>query len=123
MMVAETVHGIARELFIAPAIGDLRARQIGVFVASLIVLAIAWASARWMGANTRRAQIIVGILWVALTIVFEFSLGRAIGASWNRILSDYNPLRGGWMLLGLLVMMFAPMLGAGLRAKRRKELS
>jgi hypothetical protein len=123
MMVAETVHGIARELFIAPAIGDLRARQIGVFVASLIVLAIAWASARWMGANTRRAQIIVGILWVALTIVFEFSLGRAIGASWDRILSDYNPLRGGWMLLGLLVMMFAPMLGAGLRAKRRKELS
>lgn len=123
MMVAETVHGIARELFIAPVIGDLRARQIGVFVASLIVLAIAWASARWMGANTRRAQIIVGILWVALTIVFEFSLGRAIGASWNRILSDYNPLRGGWMLLGLLVMMFAPMLGAGLRAKRRKELS
>jgi hypothetical protein len=123
MMVAETVHGIARELFIAPVIGDLRARQIGVLVASLIVLAIAWASALWMGASTRRVQIIVGIFWVALTIVFEFSLGRAIGASWDRILSDYNPLRGGWMLLGLLVALTAPMLAASLRAKRRKELS
>ena len=123
MMLAESAHGIARDLFVAPLIGDLRARQIGLFVGSLIVLAIAWACARWMGANTRRVQIIVGFFWVALTMVFEFSLGRAVGASWDRILSDYNPLRGGWMLLGLLVVLCAPMLAASVRAKRRKELS
>ena len=43
----------------------------------------------------------VGALWVALTLTFEILLGRAIGASWDRILSDYNPARGGFMLAGL----------------------
>jgi hypothetical protein len=51
----------------------------------------------------------VGTLWVALTLVFEFSLGRALGTGWSRMFSDYNPARGGFMLLGLAVMFLAPM--------------
>jgi hypothetical protein len=57
----------------------------------------------------------VGALWVGLTLVFEFSLGRATGASWSRILSDYDPSRGGLMLLGMAFMFLAPMLAARFR--------
>ena len=122
IILVETVHGMAREIFIAPALGDLRARQLGVVVGSLLVLCIAWLSANWLGATQRRTQLCVGAFWVALTLLFEILFGRAIGASWDRILSDYNPARGGFLVVGLAVMFFAPMLGMRLRnATRRKS--
>ena len=109
MMLAETAHGAIREVFIAPAIGGLRARQLGVFVGALLILIIAWLMARWLNAATRRDQLLVGAFWVGLTLVFEFTLGRATGESWSRILADYNPARGGLMLLGLAFMFCTPM--------------
>ena len=123
IMLVETGHGAVREIFIAPEIGALRARQFGVLVGSLLVLVIAWLTARWLGADSRRAQLRVGVLWVALTLLFELALGRALSASWDRILEDYNVSRGGLMMLGLAVMLFAPMLAAHLRAGNRKESS
>jgi hypothetical protein len=110
MMLAETLHGAIREIFIAPVIGGLRANQLGVLVGSLLVLIIAWFMARWLNARTRRDQLIVGGFWVVLTAVFEFALGRATGESAFRILADYDPARGGLMLLGLAFMFCTPML-------------
>jgi hypothetical protein len=115
IILAETAHGMVRELFIAPAIGDLRARQLGVLIGSVIVFAVAWLTARGLDARTRGLQLMVGALWVALTLTFEILLGRAIGASWERIASDYNPARGGFLLAGLAVLFFAPRFTAHLR--------
>jgi hypothetical protein len=121
IILVETVHGMAREIFIAPALGDLRARQLGVVTGSLLVLCIAWLAARWLGAAERRTQLGVGAFWVALTLLFEILLGRAIGASWDRVLSDFNPARGGFMIAGLAVMFFAPMLAMKLRNATRRH--
>jgi hypothetical protein len=68
-----------------------------------------------MGAGTRRAQVAVGAFWVLLMLVFEFALGRALGEGWDRILADYNPVRGGFMMLGMLFLFLSPMLAARLR--------
>ena len=115
IMLAETGHGIVREVFIAPVIGALRARQLGVLVGCIIIFIIAWLTARWMGAGTRRQQLSVGAFWVLLTLIFELALGRATGTSWSRILSDYNPTHGGLMLLGLAFMFITPWLTRRLR--------
>ena len=115
IMLLETVHGTLRELFLAPVVGDLHARQAGVVVGSALVFAVAWLTSRWLGARSRRALLRVGGLWVALTLVFEIALGCATGASWDRIFSDYNPLRGGFMILGLAFMFVSPLLAARLR--------
>ena len=115
MMLAETGHGVIRELFIAPVIGGLRARQIGVLVGCVIIFVIAWLTARWMGASTLRQQIRVGASWVILTVGFEVALGRALGTSWTHILADYNPARGGFMLLGLAFLFLAPWITRKLR--------
>lgn len=119
MMLAETAHGYAREVFIAPEIGALRARQWGVLIGSALVLLIAWACARWLQAGTRRVQLIVGAFWVALTLVFEFAVGRAMKLDWARLLSDYDPLQGGYMLPGLAVMFIAPLLVSRWSRKKR----
>lgn len=115
IVLAETAHGAAREMFIAPALGDLRARQLGVLVGSLIIFAIACGTIRWMRLPSPRAQLQAGAIWVVLIAAFEVLLGLAVGASWDRILSDYNPARGGFMVLGLAFMFFAPRLAAKLR--------
>lgn len=109
MMLAETGHAAVREIWLAPSLGALRARQFGVLIGSIIVLLIAWACSRWIQAESRRAQLVVGGFWVALTLVFEFAVGRAMHLGWPRILSDYDPTQGGFMLLGLAVMILAPL--------------
>jgi hypothetical protein len=116
VMLAETLHGSLREIFIAPLLGGLRARQLGVLAGSALILLIAWATARWMGAATRQAQLVVGGYWAVLTLAFEFVLGRALGLDWSRIFADYDPTRGGFLVLGLAFMVFAPLLAAKIRS-------
>ncbi|MEO8018240.1 MAG: hypothetical protein ABI769_10530 [Pseudomonadota bacterium] len=115
IMLVETGHGVVREVFIAPVIGGFRARQIGVLIGCILIFIIALLTARWMNAKTPRNQLMVGAFWVALTLCFEFALGRATGASWARILSDYNPMHGGLMLLGLAFMFCTPWLTRRIR--------
>ena len=115
IVIAETVHGILRQVFIAPRMGDLPARQAGVLVGAAIIFAIAWASIRWIGARSFGAQIRVGLVWVVLMVLFEFGLGSALGLSMERLLADYDLAAGGFMGLGLLFMMLAPALAARVR--------
>lgn len=112
IVIAESIHGTIRQLFIAPAIGDLPARQLGVVIGSAIIFVIAWASIRWINAKSFAEQFRVGLLWVILIVIFEFSLGTLLGYSRERMLSDYNMAKGGFMGLGLLFMLFAPALAA-----------
>ncbi len=118
IVLAETVHGFLRQLFLMPAIGDLPMRQVGVFVGSAIIFAVAWLTIRWIGARRAREQFAVGAVWVALIVAFEVSLGLALGYSRERMLSDYDLANGGWMGFGLLFLLCAPWLAAKARGLR-----
>jgi hypothetical protein len=119
VIVAESVHGTLRTLYLAPAIGDFPARRVGVFFGSALIFVIALAFIRWIGAQSRRQLLGIGALWVALTIAFEVGLGRAVlHLDWARILADYDLSRGGLMGFGLLAMFFMPLLAARIRGCR-----
>jgi hypothetical protein len=115
LMLAETAHGWLRAIFIAPALGDLRARQVGVLIGCVIIFAITLTTIRWMGTRTSRSQYFAGLIWVLLTLAFEISLGLAMNLGAARVLQDYDLVRGGFMLLGLAFMFLAPRLAATLR--------
>jgi len=115
IIAAETLHGIARTLWLAPIVGDFRARQIAVFSGSAIILTVTAILIRWLAPPTWRAALAIGGLWLALTLAFEIGLGRATGASWDRITEDYDPRRGGLLAIGMLVLMLAPLVAAHLR--------
>lgn len=109
IIAAETVHGIARRFLLEPFIGDFNARQVSVFIGATIVLAITFVFVRWLKASRTSQFILVGVMWVVLTVGFEILLGRlAMGLSWERIASDYNVTEGGLLPFGLLVMLLAP---------------
>jgi hypothetical protein len=115
VIAAETVHGILRQLFLAPIVGDLAARQIGVVVGSFIIFIIAFVSVRWLNARTLREQLGVGALWVVLTVVFELALGTLLGLTRERMLADYDLTAGGFMAFGLLFLLLSPVLAARAR--------
>lgn len=111
----ESVHGTLRQLFLVPVLGDFRARQVSVLTGSLLIFLVAWLFIRWLGATGRRALLGIGLLWVVLTVVFEIALGRLLGFEWRRLFEDYDLPHGGLMGLGLVVMLFTPLLAARLR--------
>lgn len=116
---AESIHGVMREMFLAPRVGDFHARQISVITGSLLILGIAYLSVRWIGADRTRPLLLVGLLWLSLTLAFEFILGRyVLGLSWERLISDYQVSRGGLMPFGLVALVLAPLMAARLRARR-----
>ena len=114
IILAETLHGTARNLWLAPYMSDLSARQVAFFSGTVLILTIATLFVRWLRAS--RSQLLkIGILWAMLTLAFELSLGRLIlGYSWEQILADYNLFQGGLMAFGLVLLVFAPLLAARL---------
>lgn len=117
IVIAESVHGILRRVFLAPLIGDMPSRQTGVLVGSLIIFFIALLTVRGFGMTTLLQMFQSGAVWVLLTVIFEVSLGMLAGYTTERILSDYDLRQGGFMIFGLLFMLFAPFLAARISKK------
>ena len=60
----------------------------------------------------------VGLLWVVLTLLFEFGMGWVSGASWEAMIADYGLGRGRLWPLVLLAILVAPWFwGARVRAR------
>jgi hypothetical protein len=115
IILIEFVHGVLRTLFLVPLVGDFKARQIGVFIGSLLILTIAYFFIRWIQAKNTVSLFAVGFVWLVLTLAFELCFGRfALNLSWDRILSDYNIAQGGLLPIGLVVLLFAPLIAAKL---------
>jgi len=122
IMSVEVVHGILRTLFLEPLIGDFRARQIGVFGGSLIVLTIAYFSIQWIRAENTQSLLVIGFIWLILTLLFEVSLGRCVfGFSWEKILSDYDILRGGLLPFGIIILTLSPLIAYKLRGLTKRN--
>jgi hypothetical protein len=97
-------------MYLVPVVGTHRAGQIGFIIGSALVLAIAWLTRHWRGRVSTRVLLLIGVLWATLTVAFEFLFGYfVVGFSIVYIAGDFNPLSGRLMLLGVLVMLFAPL--------------
>src|SRR5215204_5905708 len=116
IMAVESAHGTLRELFLAPLVGNFRARQVAVFTGSFLILGVACLCVRWIRAGSTGRLLAVGLLWLFMTLLFEFGLGLfVLGYSWERVASDYDLSRGGLMPFGLAVLTLAPLMAARLR--------
>ena len=110
ILAVEFAHGVARTLWLLPRVGDLPSRQIGVVVGSALILVITWLTVRWIAAASRRQSLLIGTLWVALMLAAEVTLGRFVFAyPWSRITEDFDPSRGGFLSIGMLVLLLAPL--------------
>ena len=98
-------NGALRDAWLVARAGEHRARQLSTLL--LIALFSAYFAVVfeiWPISSTAEA-VSVGSMWLALTLVFEFLLGRFVSnLSWRRMLSEYDILAGRlWALVPLWV--------------------
>jgi hypothetical protein len=124
IVVAESLNGMLRTLYISPRLGDFQARQVGVLLGSILIFVLTFSTVRWFAPAAKRHQLLlVGACWVALTIAFEVVLGLSLGYSWNRLWSDYDLSRGGLLGIGMVFMGLSPVLADRLRSALFPEKS
>lgn len=115
MMVIETIHGVLRNRFLVPVIGDVGSRQTGVLIGSVLILSIAVLLIGWIHPTSERALLAISALWLTLTLAFEFGLGLALGRPWDAMLADYDLSRGGLLSIGMVVLALSPWIAARIR--------
>ncbi len=121
IILAETIHGTLRQVFLAPLVGDFPARQISVFPAMAVIFLVAFFFIRRINAPSKRSLFAVGLMWVGLTVIFEFVLGIFVLNQTREPMSeDYDLSRGGLMIFGLLFLFIAPFLANKVRGSGSK---
>jgi hypothetical protein len=111
MVVIAIANGVLRESWYGKRFSELAAHQISSLTGIILFGVYIWLVVRfWRPASTGQA-IAIGLLWLVMTIAFEFLFGHYVaGHSWQRLLHDYNLLAGRIWLLVLLWVAVAPYL-------------
>jgi hypothetical protein len=113
LLAAAIANGAVREALILPRTGELAAHAISTITLSAAILAISWLAVPWIDPASAARALQVGGVWVALTVGFEFLAGHYLfGASWERLLADYNLLGGRIWVIVLLTTLVAPLASA-----------
>ncbi len=121
LMLLETIHGTLRLMLLVPMVGDFRARQIAVFTGALLSFITTCFFISWIQPQIKRQVVLIGLFWVVLTIMFEVLLGIFVfRMPISRIAEDYDILRGGLMPIGLLLMLFTPIIAAHIKGIKLK---
>ena len=89
---------------------ELRAHQISTVTAIILFLTAMYVFfSKTRAPYTGTDLLVIGILWFALTITFEFGFGHYImGTPWSRLLHDYNLFAGRLWILVLLTILVGP---------------
>jgi hypothetical protein len=114
-----SVNGAVRDLLLTPRMGDTLGRAISTIVLSGLVLLVTWYMLPWVGPRARVDAVRIGVLWVALTLMFEFGAGHYLFRKpWSVLLEDYDLRRGRIWIIVLIVTFAAPIWVARFRSPR-----
>lgn len=107
-MFAAIINGTLREKLISPRLGPKTGHVASSIVLCAIIPWVAWISIVWIGARQSRDGWLVGLVWLTLTIAFEFLAGHFLfKSSWNELLSDYNIAQGRIRIFVPIIMLMA----------------
>ncbi len=116
LMVIAIVNGAFRGAVLIPKFGELIGRIISTLLLCALILLTAILTIRWIGPSNPGQAWLVGLVWLGLTIAFEFLAGHYVfGNSWEQLLADYNVLRGRLWVLVPITTLVAPWLAARIR--------
>ena len=113
-------NGALREAILIPSLGRSSGLVLSGVLLCLCVAAVACAFVRIKPDTTVTQSILVGALWLCLTLVFEFSFGRYFQhKSWSELLAAYTFKDGNLWLIVLLVTLIAPYVATLVQAKSK----
>jgi hypothetical protein len=100
-------NATVRQVVYGRYVSELAGHQISSLTFAILVGLYAWALGGFLKLSSPGEAIGVGLMWMVLTAVFEFTLGRyVVGDPWGKLLHDYDLLDGRvWGLFVLWVGM------------------
>jgi hypothetical protein len=116
LLVIASVNGAVRQSLLIPRVGDTAGRAISSVALSAAILLLTWFTIEWIGPRTSSQAWAAGVVWIALTLAFEFLAGHYVfGTPWISLLEDYNVLSGRIWILVLITIVVAPRVCFALR--------
>ncbi len=110
LLIFAVLNGGARDTWLSPRLGDPLGRAISTLLLCGLILLATWLTIRWIGPKSSREALGVGVLWVVLTLAFEFGVGHyGLGKSWTELFADYDLRRGRIWIAVLIVTLLAPL--------------
>ncbi len=101
MVVIAILNGMLRESVIRGFLGELASHQLSTLTGAFLFGLYIWAVGRFWELESCKQALAVGLIWLLMTVTFEFLFGHYVaGHSWSRLLQDYNLFAGRvWPLL------------------------
>ncbi|HEX9758126.1 MAG TPA: hypothetical protein VGB26_10035 [Nitrospiria bacterium] len=116
MVVAAILNGILREKVLLPLLGNQISLPLSGILLSILVFLITFLFIPFFGKLDGKTYIGIGILWVLLTLVFEFLFGHfVVGKTLKEIVQVFNLFEGNFFVLPLLTSAVSPWIAAKLR--------
>ena len=113
LVVAAILNGAFRESFITSKVGKQVGHVISTVIFICVILVVTYLFLSNLKINyTKTDLLLIGALWLILTILFEFVFGHYVmgGHSWKVLFADYNILKGRVWSFVLLTTFIAPLL-------------
>jgi hypothetical protein len=122
IMLIAVANGALRIFVIVPLTGEAVGHLVSTLFLCLFVIFAASFAVRWIGAAETGPLLLVGGLWLAMTLAFEFLAGHYLfGNSWERLLANYDVASGRIWVLVPVTTLLAPWLGLKLRREIGSE--
>lgn len=111
LLLLAVLNGGLREAWLVPAWGPLRGHQASTLLLSALILGATRLTIGWVGVVDTGQALLVGALWLGLTLAFEFLAGHFLfHRPWPVLLADYDLSQGRIWILVLVVTFLAPAL-------------
>lgn len=109
LMILGVANGIVRELTYGRRLSELRAHQLSTLTGVLVMTLAVWLLSLFIRPSSMEIALLIGLIWLALTVAFEFGFGHWVARhTWEELLADYNILEGRLWPLFLLWMLLLP---------------
>lgn len=116
ILVLAIANGMLREAVLVPMLGKPGGLIASGIILSALILAVACLVLPWFGRSSMATYLAVGVVWLGLTLAFEFMFGYFIqGKPWPEIIQAYTFKDGNLWPIVLLTTAAAPYLAAKIR--------
>ena len=109
MLVIAVANGALRQLTFANVMSELHAHQLSTLIGSVCIGTFIWIVIRNWPPSSSRQALLIGLVWVLLTVTFESFMGLVLQhRPLQDVLYEYNLFAGRVWILFLIWLGVAP---------------
>ncbi len=105
----EIINGNIRVRVLHRKLGKRRAKIISFFSGVALIFTISWITLPWIAPRGYSHFFMVGFIWLSIMLCTDIYFGKYVfKLKWNKIVDDFNPMKGNLLGLGMVLLFFSP---------------